>query len=134
MVKLYTFTKIKRMRSPRECVYCHSALKGRTDKKYCCERCKSRNNYFLKKNRNADVLNIIEGRLKNNRDILSTLYLRGNHRVSKKELISKGFDFEFYTTIRGENLYNLSFYCYDYGYALTGEGDVKIFRFKALSV
>jgi len=118
----------------RICQQCGSQLRGRTDKKYCNERCRAKSGYSLRIQQVTDPVRLIDARLKQNRNVLSSLLSQGIHQVSKAQLLSGGFDFAFYTSIRCECPECLSIYCYDFGYSVVDDVNVRIFEAIALPV
>ncbi|MCC7298738.1 MAG: hypothetical protein IT244_10440 [Bacteroidia bacterium] len=99
----------------RVCLECGNVLKGRADKKYCDDTCRS--NYNNKIYSDASIyLKKVNGILKKNRSILAAKNPDGKARASKKQLLADGFNFEYitnmYTTKEGKTYY----FCYEYGY------------------
>jgi predicted nucleic acid-binding Zn ribbon protein len=97
------------------CIECKTALKGRSDKKFCSDQCRTTYNNrqkSLENNYIRDVNNI----LKKNRRILLQLNPDGKSRVSRDKLKSKGFDFTYYTSTYTTKEGAQYFYCYEQGY------------------
>ncbi|WP_276090832.1 hypothetical protein [Pedobacter sp. JY14-1] len=118
----------------RICQQCGTQLRGRTDKKYCNERCRARSRYLFRKQQATNPVRLIDARLKQNRNMLSNLLSQGIHQVSKAQLQSGGFDFTFYTSIKHECPESLSIYCYDFGYSIVDDINIRIFEVTALPV
>ena len=80
----------------RLCPECSRHYQGRTDKKFCSDAC--RNSFNNKQN--ADQINymrIINNALRKNRRILENLNPDGKVKTHRDKLLSKGFNFEFFT-------------------------------------
>jgi predicted nucleic acid-binding Zn ribbon protein len=103
------------IRSTENCLFCGEPIKGRADKKFCDDQCRSNYNYSLTRDANNLVRNI-NRILKKNRLILEKEL--GNEKMkktSRKKLLEKGFDFKFHTheLKTQKSLYR---FCYEYGY------------------
>lgn len=116
------------MVNERFCISCNNRIKGRLDKKFCSDQCRSRYNYVSKTALVISSFNDVDRILKNNRAILNTLYRKGKRKVSKLLLVSKGFDFEYYTNIRQAGMKNLCFFCYDIGYSIINDLEVALVK------
>jgi hypothetical protein len=106
------------MKDPKTktCPVCGDKILGRVDKKFCSDQC--RNNYNNRLNSDAsNTVRNINNILRKNRRILEELNKQsGKTMVSKDNLLSKGFNFNYfthiYTTQKGV-VYN---FCYEQGY------------------
>jgi hypothetical protein len=58
----------------------------------------------------------INNKLRKNYRILSNLNVEGKTKTSRTKLISKGFDFEFFTNILKTKTGNTYYFLYDQGY------------------
>ena len=103
--------------SPKLCLTCEKPLKGRLDKKFCDDYCRSSYNNQLNTDSSAQVKKV-NGILKKNRRILDSL-MSGKEEAMKcnrKKLTDKGFNFNFFTNIyinkKGDNYY----FVYEFGY------------------
>lgn len=97
------------------CQQCGSPIKGRVDKKFCDDNC--RNTWHnLHNKENNHVVRMINAGLKRNRRILEILNPTGTSRVSKNELLKRGFDFNLHTSMFKSNAGKTYFFCYEYGY------------------
>lgn len=97
------------------CIECSTAFKGRIDKKFCSDQCRTAYNNRQKSIENnyiRDVNNI----LKKNRRILLYFNPEGKNRISRDKLKSKGFDFNYYTSTYTTKEGAQYFYCYEQGY------------------
>lgn len=99
----------------KHCLECGEIIRGRTDKKFCSDYC--RNTYHNKANK--DISNLIRNTnkaLRRNHKILAELNPSGKTTVSRKKLLSKGFDFELITSIYTTKTGNVYYFTYDQGY------------------
>ena len=98
----------------RLCLDCNNHIKGRTDKKFCDDLCRSNFNNRLKANDHSFLrhINLI---LKKNREILRLKNPDGNIKVKKDVLLRKDFNFSYFTHTYATQKGNY-FFCYDYGY------------------
>src|SRR5688572_26181230 len=99
------------------CIECSTAFKGRVDKKFCSDQCRTTYNNrqkSLENNYIRDVNNI----LKKNRRILLQFNPDGKSKVTRDKLKSKGFDFNYYTSTYTTKEGAQYFYCYEQGYLL----------------
>ena len=67
----------------------------------------------------------INNKLRKNYRILAELNTDGKSKVSKTKLLSKGFDFDFFTNILKTKTGNTYYFLYDQGYMLL-ENDMYI--------
>lgn len=105
------------------CLDCGSKLRGRMDKKFCNDNCRSHHNNILNKEKHLE-LKKINTILKKNESILKKLNQNGVKKLTTAVLIAEGFDFNFFThqlTGRNGELFN---YCYNYGYLLLNEEEI----------
>jgi predicted nucleic acid-binding Zn ribbon protein len=100
----------------KKCLECGDPIKGRIDKKFCSDQCRNTFN----NRQNSDEVNYVRNInhiLRKNRKILESLNPKGIAKVSKQQMVNKGFVFDYfthiYTTKTDKNTY---IYCYDYGY------------------
>ena len=100
-----------------ECLSCNKTLTGRSDKKFCDDNCRVTYHNTLKSERNNTMRNI-NNVLYKNRRIMESLVPVGCKmaKVTKGKLLSKGFDFKYYTHTQLNKKFNVYYYCYDYGY------------------
>lgn len=105
----------------RLCIDCNAELKGRTDKKFCDDQCRSNYNNRLKAN-DQSFLKRVNQILKKNRDILVEKNPEGKAKVKRAELLRKGFNFDYHTHTYATQRGMTYIFCYEYGYLLL-EGD-----------
>jgi hypothetical protein len=99
----------------KKCLDCELVIKGRADKKFCDDQCRSNYNNKIKTDHHAQVKAINQILLKN-RKVLEKLNPEGTIKVPEAKLLQKGFNFKYlthtYTTQKGD-LYK---FCYEFGY------------------
>jgi hypothetical protein len=104
------------------CKYCGTELKGRIDKKFCDDQCRTAYNNRLK----ADDTHMrnVNNILRKNRLIMKELLLttEGKIRVSHQKLQDKGFNFYYHTHIYQTKTGNAYHFCYEYGYLILDGG------------
>jgi hypothetical protein len=114
------------MKKNRSCRECDNELKGRSDKKFCDDYCRSAYNYRKSKEEYRSM-NRVHRVLKRNRKILKLFWEAGQRLVSKELLVINGFDFEFVTQVEKQNG-SLCFRCYEFGYSEENKEIVKLIR------
>jgi|SRR5690606_21774263 len=99
----------------KTCLECSSSFRGRVDKKFCSDQCRSAYNNRLNTDQ-TDYVRRVNFILRKNRRILLELNPDGKSRVGREKLNVKGFDFNhftsMYTTKEGAHYY----FCYEQGY------------------
>ncbi|GGC82363.1 hypothetical protein GCM10011508_07120 [Flavobacterium lutivivi] len=101
----------------RNCPECGDKILGREDKKFCSDSC--RNNYNNRINKDAtNLMRNINNKLRKNYRILSDTNTEGKTKTTKAKLLSKGFDFEYFTNILNTKTGNTYYFVYDQGYML----------------
>ena len=81
------------------CLDCNTLLRGRVDKKFCDDQCRSAYN-FEHQDREKDLIKQVNAILKKNRQILSLLNPSGKTTLPKSELAERGFNYEYYTNVK----------------------------------
>ena len=99
----------------KACLECSDKIVGREDKKFCGDGCRNAYNNKINKDSNNFMRNI-NNRLRKNYRILSELNAGGKSKTSKSRLLSKGFDFDFFTNILKTKTGNTYYFLYDQGY------------------
>ena len=109
------------------CVVCGKAFRGRSDKTYCSDQCRSSFHNQAKRapQQYAKQVNAI---LQANRDQLAALCPTGKDKVAKSQLIDQGFSFGYFTGQYTTQAGATYFYCYDYGYRLLDEQTVLVVK------
>lgn len=110
----------------KECLECGEKIVGREDKKFCSDGC--RNAYNNKMNKDStNLMRNINNKLRKNYRILCELNPEGKTKTTRIKLLSKGFDFEFFTSIYTTKTGNVYYFLYNQGYmAIENEGFVLV--------
>lgn len=103
------------MSLPKVCLDCGEQLHGRIDKKFCDDLCRSNYNNKLYSEKST-VIKQINKILRKNRSVLMELNPTGKTKVARKKLLSKGFDFTFFTSVYQTGNGKTYYFCYEYGY------------------
>lgn len=110
----------------RTCLWCCAPLQGRSDKKFCCDACRTDYHNQLRR-QGENRLRAVNHILSHNWKILSERLKEGRRRVSVAELSASDFNFGVYTTSRkvfpGRRIYA----CYNLAYRISLSGFVHIF-------
>jgi predicted nucleic acid-binding Zn ribbon protein len=110
----------------RNCLECGEKIIGREDKKFCSDGCRNAYNNKINKDSN-NLMRNINNKLRKNYRILSDLNSEGKSKTTRSKLLSKGFDFEFFTSIYTTKTGNTYYFLYDQGYmAIENEGYVLV--------
>ena len=103
------------MQEKKTCPVCGDPIIGRIDKKFCSDQC--RNAFNNQQNiHTSETIRSINKILKNNHKILSLLNPDGKTKVSRKKLVSKGFNFDYFTSIYNTQKGTTYYFCYEQGY------------------
>jgi predicted nucleic acid-binding Zn ribbon protein len=101
----------------KTCLECNEKIVGREDKKFCSDGC--RNSYNNKINKDStNFMRNVNNKLRKNYRILCELNTDGKSRTTRNKLLSKGFDFEFFTSILNTKTGNTYYFIYDQGYRI----------------
>ena len=99
----------------KTCLECSEKIVGREDKKFCSDGC--RNSYNNKMNKDStNFMRNVNNKLRKNYRVLCELNVEGKSRTTRNKMMSKGFDFEFFTSILNTKTGNTYFFVYDQGY------------------
>ena len=99
----------------RRCLDCGEAIFGRADKKFCSDQC--RNNYNNRQHAGETAfIRTVNAILRKNRSILSKLNPDGKVTVHKDKLVSKGFNFNYYTHLYTTQKGATYYFVYEQGY------------------
>jgi len=111
----------------RSCLDCGKPVKGRTDKKFCDDLCRNNYNNRLKSGDNPIIrkINLI---LKKNRTILFKLNPDGKTKITRKKLLSAGFNFDYQTHTYLTQNKNIYIFCYEYGYLQLENDDLLLVK------
>ncbi len=99
------------------CAECGEKIKGRADKKFCDDACRSAFNNRLNSDSSALMKNI-NNVLRKNRRIIEELTPaeEGKTKVSLKKMQDKGYNFTYHTHTYTTKVGTTYFFCYEYGY------------------
>lgn len=114
------------------CTYCDNVIRGRSDKKYCNDFCRSA--YHYERNRNAStVVHAINLQLRRNRKILHSFLPASNEasEVERDSMVVYGFNFTYFTHTKVINT-TTYYFCYDLGYQLLTKDTIAIVQQKSL--
>ncbi len=99
----------------RKCLECGDKVRGRADKKFCCDTC--RNSYNNKYNKDTkNLLRNTNNTLRKNYRILESLNPEEKTKTTREKLLAKGFDFNFFTSIYTTKAGTVYYFVYDQGY------------------
>lgn len=97
------------------CLDCNTIIKGRSDKKFCDDQCRTSYNNKIKIGV-ASSLKTINKILKQNRSILEILCIDGKAKTSKIKLVQHGFNFTYFTHLYETQKGQTYKFCYEFGY------------------
>jgi hypothetical protein len=114
----------------RLCLQCGTQLKGRTDKKFCDDQC--RTGYNNRHNHDSPLMRSINSSLRRNRKIMKNLVpeTTGKAKVQRQKLLQFGFDFTHYTHEFATRTGAVYHFCYEYGYLTLGNDYVVLVKQK----
>ncbi len=120
-------------RKQAHCLECGDTIRyGRTDKKFCCDECKTRHyNNIAKAGRT--LRNKVIAAINRNYDILETLLRSGADSADIVDLTSMGFVPGVSTSYRRSGKRDV-YTCYDIKYVMTATRVYSIMKIKNLSV
>lgn len=99
----------------KTCLECGEKIVGREDKKFCSDGCRNAYNNKINKD-STNYMRNINNKLRKNYRILSELNSDGKSKTTRTKLLSKGFDFGFFTNILQTKTGNTYYFLYDQGY------------------
>ncbi|MFK7001440.1 hypothetical protein [Flavobacterium oreochromis] len=99
----------------KQCLECNENFMGREDKKFCSDACRNAYNNRMNKD-STNLMRNINNKLRKNYRILSELNLEGKTKINRTKLMSKGFEFEYFTSIYTTKTGNVYYFLYDQGY------------------
>ncbi len=104
----------------RACLTCGTMLRGRIDKKYCDDYCRSAyNNKLYQHDRSLSFIRRVNNILRKNRRILEEI-VPGEEalKVPRSKLVKKGFNFNYLTSAYSNPQGAIYYFCYEFGYLL----------------
>jgi len=99
----------------KECLDCGTLLRGRADKKFCDDQCRSNHNNQIKAGF-ASAIRPVNAILRKNHSILTRLCIGNKVRIKKDELLRNGFNPDYHTHLIQTQNGSTYFFCYEYGY------------------
>jgi predicted nucleic acid-binding Zn ribbon protein len=105
----------------KHCIECGEIIRGRSDKKFCSDQCRTSFNNQLKQETNGLVKKITYT-LRKNRRILLELNPNGKTKIHRKTLLDLGFNFNYYTNMYKTKNGNTYYFCYEHGYLVIDDG------------
>lgn len=111
----------------RLCLDCNKLVKGRTDKKFCDDQCRSNFNYRLKAD-DLSFINLVNQILKKNRNILKAKNPASKIKIKRDALLTKGFNFNFHTHTYTTKNGNVYYFCYEYGYLVLDHEEILLIK------
>jgi len=99
----------------KTCMSCGRTIKGRSDKKFCDDYCRSTYNNRLNGDANP-CIRTINNILRKNRRILEELIPDETAKTTRNRLVEKGFNFQYLTSTYTNKKGMMYYFCYEYGY------------------
>lgn len=99
----------------KTCLTCGIQLRGRRDKKFCTDQCRSAH-YNRINHGSSHALRHVNTVLRKNWRILHELTTESVNSVTEDALRIRGFDFNYFTSIKESRDGSALYYCYDLGY------------------
>jgi predicted nucleic acid-binding Zn ribbon protein len=99
----------------KTCLECSDKIVGREDKKFCSDSCRNAYNNKINKDSNNFMRNV-NNKLRKNYRILTELNVEGKSKATRAKMLTKGFDFDFFTNILQTKTGNTYYFLYDQGY------------------
>lgn len=109
------------------CLDCNTPIKGRTDKKFCDDQCRSNFNN-RKKAADHSYLTQVNQILKKNRAILIAKNPDGKTKTKREVLLRKGFNFNYHTHTLTTQKGSTYIFCYEYGYLLLENDEILLVK------
>lgn len=99
----------------KKCPICSAIVKGRTDKIFCSLKCKSIDQY--EKRQESEVFySQVQNQLRTNRRVLKKYNKSGFTTIRKSELITAGFNPDFFTHYWKNTKGDVYLFVYEYGF------------------
>jgi predicted nucleic acid-binding Zn ribbon protein len=99
----------------RKCQYCQEKLKGRSDKKFCDDYCRTTFNYEKYKKKPSHYMTV-KKQLQLNRKLLSQYNRGGKVSIRKERLINRGFDPHYFTHYWKNAKNEVYLFCFEHGF------------------
>lgn len=105
----------KRCLKVKKCPVCRSEVKGRKDKIYCSDTCKSSYQYERRAKTESFYLQV-DRQLKINRKILKRYNQTGYTTLRKEALVEQGFNPKYFTHYWKNQNGEVYLFCFDFGF------------------
>ncbi len=109
----------------KTCLFCHSIVTGRSDKKYCDPYCKSSYQYQQTKNQKPKFYTQVEKQLKRNRKLLKMHNKAGKAIVRSKTLLEMGFNPHFFTHYWKTQKGQVYLFVFEFGFLKKSEHNIE---------
>lgn len=119
--------KIAETAHRKNCLTCGHIIRGRTDKKFCDDYCRSKYNNKHASNR-LGFIRSITNKIIRNRKILEKWSTKKRNPVSLYDLLSDGLSLSYATEYITQPVGNPHIYCYEYGYQLLPGNQCRILK------
>lgn len=119
--------KIEETAHQKTCLTCGHIIRGRTDKKFCDDYCRSTYNNKHASNR-LGFIRSITNKIIRNRKILEKWSTKKRNPVSLYDLLSDGLSLSYATEYINQPVGNPHIYCYEYGYQLLPGNQCRILK------
>lgn len=112
--------------SGQQCRFCGSRLKGRIDKKFCNDSCRTmyHNHQSVAPMHVREINQVL---MQNRRIILDLLGENKLIKIRRNELIAQGFNPRFFTETRLQSDSSVIHYCYESGFMEIGSSSFLLF-------
>lgn len=104
------------MNIERRCLGCQDEVKGRSDRKFCSDYCRSLYHYEQNKSKADSLYKTIDKQLKINRRILKKFNLAGKSTVDSERLVNMGFIPNYFTHYWKNGKGDVFLFCYEFGF------------------
>lgn len=100
----------------RLCLNCETELRGRMDKKYCNDYCKSNHHYEKNKSKENTLFKKIDEQLKLNRRLLRDFNRAGKSTVRVGKITEAGFNPKYFTHYWKNQKGDVYLFCFEFGF------------------
>ena len=117
----------------KNCLQCGKLIKGRIDRKFCTDWCRS--TYHNNLHQDAyEIKRRVNTKLLKNRQILKRILLpdKTERRIKQEQLLKKGYDFDYLTYCTNKTVKGYFLCCYEYGFRHLDEDYLLIVKLNLL--
>lgn len=111
----------------KSCLFCQDTIRGRADKKFCDDYCRTAFNNQRLITRMKHIRAIINI-LVRNRKVLKKWANKKRNPVKLQDVLSEGLNLNYYTHKVQQPMGNPYCYCFDYGYQLLPGNQCRILQ------